>query len=37
VTKARLIMIAVFACLLVFYLSAFVGLVAPLCWQEGGG
>jgi hypothetical protein len=37
VTKARLITIAIFACLLVFYLSAFAGLVGPLCWSEGGG
>ena len=36
-TKARLITIAIFACLLVFYLSAFVGLVGPLCWQDGAG
>jgi hypothetical protein len=32
--KARLISIAVLACLLVFYLSAFVG---PLVWSEGSG
>jgi hypothetical protein len=34
-TKARLITIAIVACLLVFYLSAYVGLLQPLCMSDG--
>jgi hypothetical protein len=36
-TKARLITIAIVACLLVFYLSAYVGLLQPLCMSDGSG
>jgi hypothetical protein len=36
-TKARLLTIAIVACLLVFYLSAFAGLVQPLVQSDGSG
>jgi hypothetical protein len=36
-TKARLLTIAIVACLLVFYLSAFVGLLQPLVMSDGSG
>jgi hypothetical protein len=36
-TKARLITIAIVACLLVFYLAAYVGLIQPLVMADGSG
>jgi hypothetical protein len=36
-TKARLIWIAVVACLLAFYLGGVAGALRPLSWADGNG